>query len=256
MTMALAVTAGIGVFLSVGRVRRRSIAQQAERYLRPHVESVRRPKLRPAVDLRAAGAAAAGALAGLLAAQGDLFVAGPGRSAPALAVLGGLAGWLLLRMQASTRRQRDARSLRFELPPVAEALALHILAGESVGNAISRFVSDASGVAARELAAVVRDVEAGDGWAEALLAASRVTADADGARLYSALAHAHNVGGRLADTLHDLAKDYRASLAREMTREGGRRAVATYGPVLGLMVPVTLLFLLYPTIEGLRELAP
>ncbi len=36
---------------------------------------------------------------------------------------------------------------------------------------------------------------------------------------------------------------------------GGRRALTTYGPVLALMVPVTLLFLLYPTLVGLRSLA-
>jgi hypothetical protein len=44
-------------------------------------------------------------------------------------------------------------------------------------------------------------------------------------------------------------------LARDLTAEGGKRALATYGPVLALMVPVTLLFLLYPTLAGLRSLA-
>ena len=74
----------------------------------------------------------------------------------------------------------------------------------------------------------------------------------DGATL---LAHAHDTGGRLADALGDLGTDYRASLARDLTAEGGRRALTTYGPVLALMVPVTLLFLLYPTLVGLRSLA-
>ena len=73
--------------------------------------------------------------------------------------------------------------------------------------------------------------------------------------MYTLLTHAHDTGGRLADALADLSTDYRAMLARYLTAEGGKRALATYGPVLALMVPVTLLFLLYPTLAGLRSLA-
>ena len=62
-------------------------------------------------------------------------------------------------------------------------------------------------------------------------------------------------GGRLADALTGLAADYRAGLERELVAEGGRRALSTYGPILALMIPVTLLFLMYPTLAGLRELS-
>ena len=31
--------------------------------------------------------------------------------------------------------------------------------------------------------------------------------------------------------------------------------MATYGPILGLMVPTTLLFLMYPTVVGLTSLS-
>ena len=69
------------------------------------------------------------------------------------------------------------------------------------------------------------------------------------------MANAHGTGGRLAETLADLAADYRATLARDLTAEGGRRALSTYGPILALMVPVALLFLMYPTLVGLRQLS-
>jgi hypothetical protein len=62
-------------------------------------------------------------------------------------------------------------------------------------------------------------------------------------------------GGRLSDALAELARDLRAGLERDVSAEGGKRALASYGPVLALMVPVALLFLLYPTLVGLRELA-
>jgi tight adherence protein C len=158
-------------------------------------------------------------------------------------------------MWVSTRRERRARRLRFELPIVTDALSLHIIAGESIVTAIQNYVDEATGVAADELGTVLAGVEAGRGIAEALQRNVRRTADPEAARLYTLLAHAHDTGGRLADALGDLGTDYRASLARDLTAEGGKRALAAYGPVLALMVPVTLLFLLFPTLAGLRSLA-
>ena len=77
----------------------------------------------------------------------------------------------------------------------------------------------------------------------------------DASRLYDLLGHAHRTGGALADSLTALAADYRAARIRDLTAEGGRRALASYGPILALMIPVTLLFLMYPTLAGLNALS-
>ena len=90
---------------------------------------------------------------------------------------------------------------------------------------------------------------------EALVDASRSSAHPDGRRLYETLSHAHLAGGRLGDALVRLASDFRASIERDLTAEGGRRAITSYGPILVLMVPTALLFLLYPTLLGLRALS-
>ena len=46
-----------------------------------------------------------------------------------------------------------------------------------------------------------------------------------------------------------------AGIEMDLTAEGGKRAIATYGPILALMVPTVLLFLSYPTLLGLRALS-
>ncbi|MEA3511203.1 MAG: type II secretion system F family protein, partial [Actinomycetota bacterium] len=207
------------------------------------------------VLLRRSGAAAAGGVLGALVSQGDLFVEGPGRSVLPLVALGAISGWLVFGMWLSTRRDRRARRLRFELPVVTDALSLHIIAGESVATAVQRYVDGSTGVAADELRVSISEVDDGRGISESLQRNTRRTADPEAARLYTLLAHAHDTGGCLADALGELGTDYRAALARDLTAEGGRRALTTYGPVLALMVPVTLLFLLYPTLVGLRSLA-
>ena len=154
------------------------------------------------------------------------------------------AGLLAHRIRRKRAAEERASRLLRELPTVADTLALSVLAGESVGGAIARFTAGSAGVAAEELGTVLAEHGAGRGLGEALSRAASATAHAEAGRLYDLLGHAHRTGGRLADALADLAVDYRAALARDLTAEGGRRALAAYGPILALMVPVTLLFLI------------
>jgi tight adherence protein C len=270
MNIVVALVLATGILLIAVAGRTTNLSERVGRYLRPvppltesDSDSIdRSPAAAAGIDwsrgeflLRRSGAAAAGGIIGALVSQGDLFVEGPGRSALPLAALGAIAGWLVFGMWISTRKDRRARRLRFELPIVTDALSLHVIAGESVSTAIQRYVDESTGVAAEELQIAMDEVEDGRGISESLQRNTRRTADTEAARLYTLLAHAHDTGGRLADALGELGTDYRAALARDLTAEGGRRALTTYGPVLALMVPVTLLFLLYPTLVGLRSLA-
>ena len=205
--------------------------------------------------VRRAWAGTIGAFVGLLLAQGDLFIAGSGRSVPGLAALGAAAGVLALNIWITRRRERRMEQLKQEIATVADAIALHVLAGESIASSIERLVAGAQGVAVEELARALAAHHDGDGLAEVLTRAGRDTVYPEAGRFYTLLANAHEAGGRLADSLAELAADYRAALARDITAEGGRRALATYGPILALMVPVALVFLMYPTLVGLRELS-
>jgi len=270
MTAAIALALAAGIFLIVTSGRPAGLSERVAIYLRPAppLDQQQRCKpnrspvadaglawSKPEVMARRTAAAAVGAVVGVLVAQGDLFIEGPGRSMLPLAALGTAAGWLLFGMWLSTKRERRARRLRFELPIVTDAISLHIIAGESVESSLQRFTEQSSGVASDEIEDALAGVSSGCGLAEALQRSVHRTADPEAGRLYTLLAHAHDTGGRLAEALGDLGTDYRAALARDVTAEGGRRALATYGPVLALMVPVTLLFLLYPTLAGLRSLA-
>ncbi len=270
MNVAVALTLAAGILLIATARRATGLSKRVGSYLRPAPLAVHEdgetPEGSPVADaglnwsgtellLRRSAAAATGAIVGILIAQGDLFVQGPGRSVLPLAALGAATGWLVFGMWLSTKRERRARRLRFELPVVTDAISLHIIAGESVATALQQLSEQSSGVASDEIGCALDEVAAGRGMAEALQRNVHRTADPEAGRLYTLLAHAHDTGGRLAEALGDLGTDYRAALARDVTAEGGRRALATYGPVLALMVPVTLIFLLYPTLAGLRSLA-
>ena len=270
MNVAVAIVLAAGILLIALAGRTTSLSERVGRYLRPTPLSTESdldtiddgPAVASGLGwsksefiLRRSATAAAGGIIGALVSQGDLFVEGPGRSVLPLVVLGAVTGWLVFGMWISTRRDRRARRLRFELPIVTDALSLHVIAGESVSTSIQRYIDESTGVAAEELEVALDEVGEGRGISESLQRNTRRTADPEAARLYTLLAHAHDTGGRLVEALSELGTDYRAALARDLTAEGGRRALTTYGPVLALMVPVTLLFLLYPTLVGLRSLA-
>lgn len=251
MRVLAAVLLAGAVAALVGARSRVDLGAVVGRYLRPAAPSERAGRRR--IDPQPVLWSAVGALAGILLGQGDLFVAGPSRHVPLIGVLGGGAGYLAWSMRRSMRRDRAARHLRYELPIICDALALQVVAGESVASAIGNVTDATTGVVASELRIAL---EAGDriGLEASLLQAASDTAHPDGRRLYDLLAHAHATGGRLADALVDLGADYRAGLERDLTTESGRAMVTTYGPVLALMVPTALLFLLYPTLLGLRSL--
>ncbi|KAA3635924.1 MAG: hypothetical protein DWP92_10280 [Armatimonadetes bacterium] len=129
------------------------------------------------------------------------------------------------------------------------------MAGDWVSSGIRAVIAEMDGGAVDELTEVITLQDEGEGLASSLLLVARTSAHKDGRRLYELLGHAHESGGRLAVMLGELAIDLRAGLERDLSAEGGKRAVATYGPVLALMVPTALLFLLYPTLVGLKELS-
>jgi len=257
-----ALCAAAAFFLLATAGRRLPLAEHLAAYLAPAAgasvapahPATRAGRL-PAALASHLAPAAAGAAAGWLLASGHLFVQATPGATPALMAVG--AGAALLGQRLRRRRAAEMRALhlRRELPTVADTLALSVLAGESVSGAVEHLATTSRGVAAAELAAIAAEHRTGRGLPEALARASSATAHAEAGRLYDLLGHAHRSGGRLADALADLAVDYRAALARDLTAEGGRRALAAYGPILALMVPVTLLFLMYPTLTGLAALS-
>ena len=250
-----AVSAAVAAYLLVTRTAPSTLSVAVRDYLVAPMQGDDAVQVAKSRDLGFIPWAIGGAVVGLLLAQGDLFLAGAGRSVPALGFLGAAGGWLLWSTRRTSMQQRRALRLRHELPVVADAIALHAVAGESVASALSAVATQTSGVAADEFGDVLAAHRQGEGLVESLTEGKRATAHPDAERLYEVLIHAHGSGGRLAASLSELAVDFRSTIASDLTSEGGKRAITSYGPILALMVPTALLFLLYPTLLGLRALA-
>lgn len=163
---------------------------------------------------------------------------------PAVGALG--ADWLLTR----SVRQR-ARSMTAELPDLAELLALSVGAGESIRAALERVASIGSGALAAEIGRTLDAVRAGDPLAGALGDMAARCDNLSVGRFVDAIVTSLERGTSLGDVLRAQAADAREQARRELLEEGGRKEIGMLIPVVFLIMPLTIVFTLYPSFATL-----
>lgn len=155
--------------------------------------------------------------------------------------------WLLTR-EVSKRQQR----LVAELPTVAELLALSVSAGEGALGALERVARTTHGVMAEELSATLSHARTGTPLPQAL----QHMGDRSGLpalrRFADGIATAVERGTPLADVLRAQATDVRAEGRRALMEEGGKREIAMLVPVVFLILPVTVVFAVYPGLVAIK----
>jgi tight adherence protein C len=155
-------------------------------------------------------------------------------------------------------RQVDARrgALEEQLPTAIDLVTLAIMSGESVPAAFARVAVLLPGAVGDELGAVVADVRAGVPALDALHALKKRMPGRGAARFVDALCTGIERGTPLADVLRAQADDARDARRRALLEAGGRREVAMLVPVVFLIMPVVVLFALYPSLVSLDLLVP
>ena len=165
------------------------------------------------------------------------------------AALAGAAGrdWWLSR-EVERRRAR----IEAQLPDVVELLALVVGAGQGPVAAIERVVALGRGALVDELSLALAEVRAGTVLTTALVHLEQRVDSPRVARLSEAIAIALERGTPLADVLRSQAADSREAARRELMEEGGRREIAQMVPVIFLVLPITVVFALFPGLFVLR----
>lgn len=198
---------------------------------------------------------------GLAAAIGLALLSvgfGTGTSPVALLVSAGLftVVGVLGRDRYLTRQvaQREERMLE-EFPTIAELLALAVTAGEGPVGALERVTRISAGELSRELGRALADARAGSSLVQALEGIAHRTSLAPLARFVDGVAIAVERGTPLAEVLRAQAVDVREAGKRRLLESAGRREIAMMVPVVFLVLPVTVLFALFPGFYGLRLVA-
>lgn len=157
------------------------------------------------------------------------------------------------RLLSRAVRRRNA-ALLADLPASAELLALAVSAGESPLGALERLCRVTSGPMAQELRRTLADTRAGDPLEQALAALAERTWVPAVRRFAEGIAVALHRGTPLADVVRAQAADAREAGRRALLEAGGRKDIAMLLPVVFLILPVTVLFALFPGAVALTTL--
>ncbi|MBX3098261.1 MAG: type II secretion system F family protein [Salinibacterium sp.] len=169
--------------------------------------------------------------------------------AVAAATVGGvlLPEQLLQRSAAARLARLDA-----ELPVVLEFLTLCLSAGEGVLDAMRRVARVSHGELAGELAGVVASVGTGMPFAQSLADLASDLELPAFTRCVDQLLGALDRGTPLADVLRAQAQDARDEAGRRLLESAGKKEIAMLVPLVFLILPVTILFAIFPGIVVLQ----
>jgi len=193
--------------------------------------------------------AALGLAIALAAAQNGAPLAVTVIAAVAAGAIGGIAATDALLARAA--RRRSAR-IAEEFPTVVEFLALSVAAGESILEALRRVARTGSGELAGELDRVVQRAAAGQPLALALAELRDDLALPAVGRLIDQVLAALDRGTPLAEVLRAHALDARDESKRRLLEAAGTREVAMLVPLVFLILPVTVLFAVWPGLMVLQ----
>ncbi len=179
---------------------------------------------------------------------------------PPLSLLGAVVAGVLVgvfgrdwALSRAVRLREEAMAL--ELPTVAELLALAVGAGESPLAALERVTARSRGELSRELRTALAEARAGAPFAVAMGGIARRTSLPALARFVDGITIALQRGTPLAEVLRAQALDVREDGRRLLLETGGKREIAMMAPVVFLVLPVTILFALFPGAVTLTSIA-
>lgn len=163
-----------------------------------------------------------------------------------------VGGYLFYDYLLGVRIKRRQERLLMEFPALAELMALAVGAGESASNALDRVARSSQGVLSEEFGKVLAQTRAGTPLVEALNDfSSRVNVPAL-TRFVDGISVAVNRGTPLAEVLRAQAQDVRDVAKRELMESAGRKEIAMMIPVIFGVLPLTVLFAVFPGLALLQ----
>jgi tight adherence protein C len=139
-----------------------------------------------------------------------------------------------------------------EFPALVEMLTLSVGAGESPAAALKRITTRAEGHLVKEFRDLVKDVELGVPFTSALDAMSNRVQSENLRRFVDSLIISISRGTPLVETLAHSAQEARNREKIKLLDSAGRSEISMMIPVVFLILPVSILFALFPSLTNLN----
>jgi tight adherence protein C len=155
-----------------------------------------------------------------------------------------------------TRRARKRKTeIESEFPAIIEILTLAIGAGESPASALRRISMRADGHFADSIKNLVNDVEKGISLISALDSMGRVIESESVRRFTDSMVISISRGSSIIETLEHAVEESRNHSRVTLINAASKSEVSMLIPVVFLILPISILFALYPSLANLNLFA-
>lgn len=169
-------------------------------------------------------------------------------------LIGGLV-FVIIDRELTNQVKKRRQIIESEFPAVVEMLTLAIAAGETPMSAMLRIAESAEGELSKEFAAVISDVRTGEPLHTSLDAMGRRVKSVMIRRFIDAIVTATLRGAPLIEVLSRHAVEARANQRNIVMNAAGKAEISMMIPVVFLILPISILFALWPSLTNLNLFA-
>lgn len=159
---------------------------------------------------------------------------------------------LLTERNLTKKVETRKKEIESEFPAIVEMLTLAVEAGESPAAALKRITQRAHGHLAGDFAQVVKEVEGGISLSSALDSMSKRLASDPLRRFVDSLIISISRGTPLVETLTHSANEARNQERVRLLTAAGKAEISMMIPVVFLILPISILFALFPSLTNLN----
>ena len=150
-------------------------------------------------------------------------------------------------------KKQRLKEAEAEFPSVVELFAILVSAGESPSTAMLRVTERATGEMAREFAGALLDLKNGKSFSQSLEVLGAQVSSPTVRRFCDTLILAIERGSSLSDVLNRQVEEVRAGQHASLLIAAGRAEISLMIPVIFLILPISVLFALWPSYVSLGQ---
>jgi tight adherence protein C len=181
-----------------------------------------------------------------------LLVAKPG-TAILLIVLLVLAYLQIKRVKVTRELNEERERIASQLPAVVELFTILISGGESISGSLRRVAERGTGELPRLIANSVELMEGGTGFSASVDLIGRESKDSSVRRFFDSLIVASQRGNSLNEVLVRQVREIRDAQKANLLKAAGRAEIALMIPIVFLILPISILFALWPSFVTLGQ---
>ena len=139
-----------------------------------------------------------------------------------------------------------------ELPEILELMSVALSAGDGLFGALARVIPRSNGVLAEALKQILLALELGADLETELAWLSKTLPQRQIIEFANKLSLALRRGTPLSQMLRSLAESTRSELRNDQLKQAGRNETRMLIPLIFLILPITVLFAVYPSLQLLN----